>query len=66
MSDKDKNWILAILLGVIATFCLYKFVMNNMQLTTTDIIERIEEIPIIQDKGIILEEELIIVKKVDR
>lgn len=63
MSDKDKNWILAILLGVIATFCLYKFVMNNMQLTTTDIIERIEEIPIIQDKGIILEEELIIVKK---
>jgi hypothetical protein len=66
MSDKDKNWILAILLGVIATVCLYKFVMNNMQLTTTDIIERIEEIPIIQDKGIILEEELIIVKKVDR
>ena len=63
MSDKDKNWILAILLGVIATFCLYKFVMNNMQLTTTDIIERIEEVPMIQDEGIILEEELIIVKK---
>jgi hypothetical protein len=62
MSDKDKNWILAILLGVIATFFLYKFVMNNTEMTTQDYMDRIEEPPMIQDKGIILEEELIMVE----
>jgi len=62
MSDKDKNWILAILLGVIATFFLYKFIMNNTEMTTQDYMDRIEEPPMIQDKGIILEEELIMVE----
>ena len=62
MSDKDKNWILAILLGVIATFFVYKFVMKTAEMTTQDYMDRIEEPPMIQDKGIILEEELIMVE----
>jgi|TARA_B100001105_G_scaffold253564_1_gene247386 vancomycin permeability regulator SanA len=63
MNNKEKfNWILAILLGVVISILVYKFVMNNVEMTTQDIMDRIEEVPAAQDKGLIFDEELIIVE----
>ena len=63
MNNKEKfNWILAILLGVVISILVHKFVMNNVELTTQDYMDIIKEVPEVQDKGIVLEEELIMVE----
>ena len=63
MNNKEKfNSILTIIIGVILVFLVYKFVMKTAEMTTQDYMDRIEEVPMIQDKGIILEEELIMVE----
>ena len=61
MSDKTKNWILAVLLVVISIFFIYNYPTADNVMTTQDIMDRIEEMPTAQDKGLILEENLIIV-----
>jgi len=62
MNNKEKfNSILTIIIGVILVILVYKFVMNNTELTTQDYMDRIKEVPEAQDKGLILEENLIIV-----
>ena len=60
MNNKEKfNSILILLIGVILVILVYKFVMNNVEMTTQDIIDRIEEVPAAQDKGLIFDDELI-------
>ena len=60
MNNKEKiNSILIILIGVILVILVYKFVMNNVEMTTQDIMDRIEEVPAAQDKGLIFDDELI-------
>ena len=62
MNNKEKfNSILTIIIGVILVILVYKFVINTTKMTFEDIIDRIEEVPMAQDKGLILEENLIIV-----
>jgi len=62
MNNKEKfNSILILLIGVILVILVYKFVINTTKMTFEDIIDRIEEVPMAQDKGLILEENLIIV-----
>lgn len=55
------NSILILLIGVILAILVYKFVINISEVTTKDLIDSIEEVPAAQDKGLILEENLIIV-----
>ena len=60
MNNKEKfNSILILLIGVILVILVYKFVMNNVEMTTQDIIDRIEEVPAAQDKGLIFDDNLI-------
>jgi len=60
MNNKEKfNSILILLIGVILVILVYKFVMNNVEMTTQDIMDRIEEVPAAQDKGLIFDDELI-------
>ncbi len=62
MNNKEKfNSILILLIGVILVILVYKFVMNNVELTTQDIMDRIEEVPLAQDKGLIFDDQLITV-----
>ena len=61
MSDKHKNLILAVLLGVISIFFIYNYPTADNVTTTQDIMDSIKEVPEAQDKGLILEENLIIV-----
>ena len=62
MNNKEKfNSILTIIIGVILVILVYKFVMNNAELTTQDIMDRIEEVPLAQDKGLIFDDQLITV-----
>ena len=62
MNNKEKfNSILTIIIGVILVILVYKFVMNNVELTTQDIMDRIEEVPLAQDKGLIFDDQLITV-----
>jgi len=56
------NSILILLIGVILAILVYKFVINISEVTTKDLIDSIKEVPEAQDKGIILEENLIIVR----
>jgi len=56
------NSILILLIGVILAILVYKFVINISEVTTKDLIDSIEEVPAAQDKGLILEENLIIVR----
>ena len=60
MNNKEKiKSILILLIGVILVILVYKFVMNNVEMTTQDIIDRIEEVPAAQDKGLIFDDNLI-------
>jgi len=60
MNNKEKfNSILILLIGVILVILVYKFVMNNVEMTTQDIMDRIEEVPAAQDKGLIFDDNLI-------
>ena len=60
MNNKEKfNSILILLIGVILVILVYKFVMNNAEMTTQDYMDRIEEVPAAQDKGLIFDDELI-------
>ncbi len=62
MNNKEKiKSILILLIGVILAILVYKFVINTTKMTFEDIIDSIEEVPMAQDKGLILEENLIIV-----
>lgn len=62
MNNKEKfNSILTIIIGVILVILVYKFVMNNVELTTQDIMDRVEEVPLAQDKGLIFDDQLITV-----
>ena len=63
MNNIEKfNSILILLIGVILAILVYKFVINISEVTTKDLIDSIKEVPEAQDKGIILEENLIIVR----
>ena len=62
MNNKEKfNSILILLIGVILVILVYKFVMNNAEMTTQDYMDRIEEVPAAQDKGLIFDDQLITV-----
>ena len=63
MNNKEKiKSILILLIGVILAILVYKFVINISEVTTKDLIDSIEEVPAAQDKGLIFDEELIIVE----
>ena len=63
MNNKEKiKSILILLIGVILAILVYKFVINISEVTTKDYMDRIKEVPEAQDKGLILEENLIIVR----
>ena len=65
----NRLYLLLIVVALI-TFFTHTYLMTEHIMTTQDIMDRIKEMPMTQDKGIILEEELIIVenmqKKVDK
>ena len=60
MNNKEKiKSILILLIGVILVILVYKFVMKTAEMTTQDYMDRIEEVPMAQDKGLIFDDELI-------
>ena len=62
MNNKEKfNSILILLIGVILVILVYKFVMKTAEMTTQDYMDRIEEVPMVQDKGLIFDDQLITV-----